>query len=753
MFLETEDLTKTYQTKGKEAIDALKNVSLSFPHNGLVFLLGESGCGKSTLLSILGGLAKPTSGDVFFFGKSLSSMSEDEITAYRNFDNGFVLQENVFIDDLDVSRNVMLGLKENEENVSAASESLKTVGLSGFDSRRINELSGGQKQRVAIARVLVKKCSMMLCDEPTAALDEDTAARIFSLLKTLSSDHLIIVACHDRDAAFRYGDRIIEMNDGSVIRDLTAAPSGGDIVYSGDRVFIPKEHSMTTDEFAELANRLKKNEVTKIFAGPKTRSFIPTEQKEIDHKVEADKKRPNLFSAFSTPKRLWLSSLAKRKRRYVLSVAVLGLACTMFGSALVCSSYDVRRANIDTLLHASADVIAIRKEETFDDGSISYTKRGQLSKADVETLSSYFDLPIMGVGAKQKTSFINYRIGQISSSDDYTIVPLGNGVGIAEANRVFFESSNFKFVAGAYPENDESMVISTEIANFFRKYGYKDFVSENPKLTLEPGFEYEALIGKPLKVNDVELTISGIVKFTTDYSRYKGLQNSNEWSTASYFGRYLDEYERCVEDDFAWNVYLKDPKSLGVDSYEKAVMTIPRNATAIGRIYDAFDENNANRLTGFTMSNPHLKITIFIVMNMDVFSGFFWVFGGLFATIAILIIIHLQLTIMASEKRRIGLYRTMGASKASVISIYLPQAIILSFASALLGIVFLFAMPAIVNAVIANEFIYVGALLSTQFWHVLVLLGIPLFIAIASLALALMPSLGKEPFILLKSDQ
>ena len=753
MFLKTEDLTKTYQTKGKEAIDALKNVSLSFPHNGLVFLLGESGCGKSTLLSILGGLAKPTSGDVFFFGKSLSSMSEDEITAYRNFDNGFVLQENVFIDDLDVSRNVMLGLKENEENVSAASESLKTVGLSGFDSRRINELSGGQKQRVAIARALVKKCSMMLCDEPTAALDEDTAARIFSLLKTLSSDHLIIVACHDRDAAFRYGDRIIEMNDGSVVRDLTAAPSGGGIVYSGDRVFIPKEHSMTTDEFAELANRLKKNEVTKIFAGPKTRSFIPTERKGIDLKEEADKKRPNLFSAFSTPKRLWLSSLAKRKKRYDLSVAVLGLACTMFGSALVCSSYDVRRANIDTLLHASADVIAIRKEETFDDGSISYTKRGQLSKADVETLSSYFDLPIMGVGAKQKTSFINYRIGQISSSDDYTIVPLGNGVGIAEANRAFFESSNFKFVAGAYPENDDSMVISTEIANFFRKYGYKDFVSENPKLTLEPGFEYEALIGKPLKVNDVELTISGIVKFTTDYSRYKGLQNSNEWSTASYFGRYLDEYERCVEDDFAWNVYLKDPKSLGVDSYEKAVMTIPRNATAIGRIYDSFDENNANRLTGFTMSNPHLKITNFIVMNMDVFSGFFWVFGGLFATIAILIIIHLQLTIMASEKRRIGLYRTMGASKASVISIYLPQAIILSFASALLGIVFLFAMPAIVNAVIANEFIYVGALLSTQFWHVLVLLGIPLFIAIASLALALMPSLGKEPFILLKSDQ
>ncbi len=753
MFLKTEDLTKTYQTKGKEAIDALKNVSLSFPHNGLVFLLGESGSGKSTLLSILGGLAKPTSGDVFFFGKSLSSMSEDDITAYRNFDNGFVLQENVFIDDLDVSRNVMLGLKENEENVSAASESLKTVGLSGFDSRRINELSGGQKQRVAIARALVKKCSMMLCDEPTAALDEDTAARIFSLLKTLSSDHLIIVACHDRDAAFRYGDRIIEMNDGNVVRDLTAAASEGDIVYSGDRVFIPKEHSMTTDEFAELANRLKKNEVTKIFAGPKTRSFIPTEQKEIDRKVEADKKRPNLFSAFSTPKRLWLSSLAKRKRRYVLSVAVLGLACTMFGSALVCSSYDVRRANIDTLLHASADVIAIRKEETFDDGSISYTKRGQLSKADVETLSSYFDLPIMGVGAKQKTSFINYRIGQISSSDDYTIVPLGNGVGIAEANRAFFESSNFKFVAGAYPENDESMVISTEIANFFRKHGYKDFVSENPKLTLEPGFEYEALIGKPLKVSDVELTISGIVKFTTDYSRYKGLQNSNEWNTASYFGRYLDEYERCVEDDFAWNVYLKDPKSLGVDSYEKAVMTIPRNATAIGRIYDAFDENNANGLTGFTMSNPHLKITNFIVMNMDVFSGFFWVFGGLFAIIAILIIIHLQLTIMASEKRRIGLYRTMGASKASVISIYLPQAIILSFASALLGIVFLFAMPAIVNAVIANEFIYVGALLSTQFWHVLVLLGIPLFIAIASLALALMPSLGKEPFILLKSDQ
>jgi putative ABC transport system ATP-binding protein len=96
MFLKTEDLTKTYQTKGKEAIDALKNVSLSFPHNGLVFLLGESGCGKSTFLSMLGGLLKPTSGEIFFKGIPLSSMPREDLASYRFYDVGYVFQENTW---------------------------------------------------------------------------------------------------------------------------------------------------------------------------------------------------------------------------------------------------------------------------------------------------------------------------------------------------------------------------------------------------------------------------------------------------------------------------------------------------------------------------------------------------------------------------------------------------------------------------------------------------------------------------------
>ena len=215
------NLYKTYRAKGCADVPALKGVSFTLPEKGMVFILGKSGCGKSTLLNVLGGLDNFDGGDVIIDGRSMKDFSAKDTDRHRNEKVGFVFQENNLLDEYTVERNVSLALelinvKDGGDLVAAA---LKSVDLEGFADRKCNRLSGGQKQRVAIARAIVKKPEILLCDEPTGALDSDTGEEIFNLLKNISNNTLVIVVSHDRESAEKYGDRVIELKDGQVISD------------------------------------------------------------------------------------------------------------------------------------------------------------------------------------------------------------------------------------------------------------------------------------------------------------------------------------------------------------------------------------------------------------------------------------------------------------------------------------------------------------------------------------------------------
>ena len=219
--MKIKNLSKTYATKTGEKVHALKNISFDLPSSGMVVILGKSGCGKSTLLNILGGLDRFDSGDVECFGKSLKSLSRKELDDYRNSCVGFVFQEYNLIPELDVFDNIALPLQlqgqtDNDEKVKSV---LEQVGMSGFERRKVEELSGGQKQRVAIARALVKDPRIILADEPTGALDSHSGENILKILKWISQEKLVVLVTHDREFAEKYGDRIIELSDGVVIKD------------------------------------------------------------------------------------------------------------------------------------------------------------------------------------------------------------------------------------------------------------------------------------------------------------------------------------------------------------------------------------------------------------------------------------------------------------------------------------------------------------------------------------------------------
>lgn len=224
--LRVQNLEKIYSSRRGIRVKALKGISLNFPEKGLVFVLGKSGSGKSTLLNLLGGLDRPTSGEIIVAGRSSKDFSNSDFDSYRNNSVGFVFQEYNLIDNYTAGTNVSLALelqgkKATREEVDALLRDLELVDDDGntLYDRNINELSGGQKQRVAIARALIKNPEIILADEPTGALDSDTGTELYELLKRLSADKLIIVVSHDVESAKKYGDRIIELKDGTVISD------------------------------------------------------------------------------------------------------------------------------------------------------------------------------------------------------------------------------------------------------------------------------------------------------------------------------------------------------------------------------------------------------------------------------------------------------------------------------------------------------------------------------------------------------
>lgn len=208
--LELRNVKKSF-SDGRMRIDAVKGVDLCFPERGLFFLVGKSGSGKSTLLNLLGGLEKPTSGEVVYEGRALSSMSSRELDEYRARTVSFVFQEKNVFPALTVAENITFS------DASAHPQKVaEELGIEGLLERKVNELSGGQLQRVVIARALVRGCRVLLADEPTGNLDRETSRELFSLLKELSCDRLVIVVTHDKESAESFGDVVIALKSGRV---------------------------------------------------------------------------------------------------------------------------------------------------------------------------------------------------------------------------------------------------------------------------------------------------------------------------------------------------------------------------------------------------------------------------------------------------------------------------------------------------------------------------------------------------------
>ncbi len=230
-----QNLERTF-TSGPQVVRAVHNVNLELKGGDLLAIMGRSGSGKTTLLNLLGGLDKPTSGEIFLQGRELTSLSERDLVSLRRAHIGYVLQSFSLLPLLSVVENVELPLHIQgvpyQERRKRAMEALELVGLTHRMGHRPYELSGGEQQRLAVARAIANRPKLLLADEPTAELDLANAIMVFTLLKDLarSQGMTVVVATHDV-VVEDLGYRIQEMVDGTFVdhpgHPVAEGPRGG----------------------------------------------------------------------------------------------------------------------------------------------------------------------------------------------------------------------------------------------------------------------------------------------------------------------------------------------------------------------------------------------------------------------------------------------------------------------------------------------------------------------------------------------
>lgn len=218
MFVELKNIEKSFG-RGENRVNVLKGINLSIEKGEFCVLLGPSGSGKSTLLNIIGGIDHADSGEIYIGGDKMTGLNEKALTLYRRNHLGYIFQMYNLIPNLTVEENIEVGAYLSDSPLDL-DELLHTLGLYEHRRKLPNQLSGGQQQRCAIGRAIIKNPDILLCDEPTGALDYNTSKEILKLIETVNQKYgnTVIMVTHN-DAIKNMADRVVRIRDGRVLSD------------------------------------------------------------------------------------------------------------------------------------------------------------------------------------------------------------------------------------------------------------------------------------------------------------------------------------------------------------------------------------------------------------------------------------------------------------------------------------------------------------------------------------------------------
>lgn len=502
IMIKLENINKYYQS-GDEKVHALKNISLELPYQGLVFVLGQSGCGKSTLLNILGGLDKPEVGRILIEGADFGKFTTAEHNNYLNSYLGFVFQEYNILKDLNLFDNIALPLEmqnvERKEIKRRTNEIIDLVGLSQLKKRKINQLSGGQRQRIAIARALIKNPKLIIADEPTGNLDSVTGATIFDLLKELSKDRLILVVTHDEESAYKYGDRIIKIEDGALVQDLNAPFTNAD-----HNPLLPNTIDETIETVKVVSKKLKNikesDDLTLTKVSVPTKTIFKLALKNINHK----------------------------KFRFILMMFICALSLAFFSFTIELNN-DTIRQNVYTSIDNGYLYADLLSKAELPEGYIKTSVYDDYTGTTL--LAGSYDQVKKAVPDLNLHEYQSISVPLIENTDSRLINSFFTGE--IEYLTKYDKTNNYNLVAGRTPNDNTHEIMITDY--LVKMYEHFDVFEENNN--------YSKYIGKKIKLStDQEYTICGIIN--TNFEKYSGLALSSTIDTDNkLYYAFLNEYK------------------------------------------------------------------------------------------------------------------------------------------------------------------------------------------------------------------
>lgn len=723
--LNLKDIKKSY-TIGEITTTALKGITVSFREKEFVAILGKSGSGKTTALNIIGGLDRYDSGELIIKGKATSHFKDKDWDAYRNNSIGFVFQSYNLITHLSIVDNVELGMTLSgvsaREKHQKAIDVLKKVGLEDHLHKKPNQLSGGQQQRVAIARALVNDPEILLCDEPTGALDTTTSKQIMDLIHSVAKERLVIMVTHNPELAKSYADRIVEFEDGLIISDSNPYQESGMQQTFSLRHTRMSFFTALKLSFNNIKTKIGRTALTSfassigIIGIAVILSLSTGFQKQIDdYQESALSEYPIIISRSAVN----LSEEALAERRNSLNS---DSESEDIGDELYV--YDSQESNIIHQNNLSADFVAYLQDiDTEYATSIGYSYSVNLNllrENETEIIPAHFGTSSSGTGFGGNAS--TYPISL--NTGEPTII-----------------EKNYDLLSGTYPQKETDLLLVVDQENRidtailealgFDMEGletlqYTDLVGMEIKWIPNDLYYQKTAYGNYVQNTDytsiikddsvITLTLAGVIRQAED-SQVNLLQTGIVYSDAfsqtvlerSKTSSIVEEQQSADHNVMTMQPITQQEKEtlaayLGGNDEPVMITIYPKDfssSTGIEAYLDAYNSGKANEDI-IVYTNLASTITGLTKNIMNGVTVVLIAFASISLVVSLIMIGIITYTSVLERTKEIGILKALGARKKDITRVFDAETFLLGIFSGVLGIVIAYALTFPINQIIYN---------------------------------------------------
>ncbi|MGG5324623.1 ABC transporter ATP-binding protein/permease [Enterococcus pernyi] len=728
--LQLKEIKKYYKV-GETTTKALDGVSVAFRKKEFVAILGPSGSGKTTMLNVIGGLDNYDSGDMVINGKSTKDFKDSDWDAYRNNSIGFVFQSYNLIGHLGIIENVELGMTlsgvSKDEKRKKAEESLRRVGLTDHMHKKPNQLSGGQMQRVAIARALANDPDILLCDEPTGALDTETSVQIMKLIEELSNEKLVIMVTHNPELAHEYADRIIEFSDGKIVSD-----SNPHIERPKDDQFNLRRTKMSFWTALKLSfNNIR----TK-----KGRTFLTSFASSIGIIGIA------IVLALSTGFQKQIDQTqSETMARFPITISKVTTSPPSESDGL--SSNTAEYPDTKTVTAKISDEDRAQHTNNIDQEYVDYVTSidPDLSNNIGFTRTTGINLLRDVDGKVQPVSFSNQNPDSESLSFSSAMSSM-TGVGVSsfptqlDDQKDNFLESNYSLLSGSYPASANDVVLIVDgnnntninalknlgfdvkdgetldfdkiVGTTFKLVNNDTYYTKLPTGNFIPNTDYQAMYEDASR----EVKISGILRVKSSSTMNllsPGIAYSDQLTTEIVNENKNSEIVQAQKDS-DMNVLTTEKVDdsakqtlisyLGGDSLPSSIMIYPNNFGDKEEILNYLDEFNKGKSDEDKIIYSDLAGTMTELTGglMDAITYVLIAFAGISLVTSMIMISIITYTSVIERTKEIGVLKALGARKKDITRVFDAETCILGISSGLLGVLIAWLATFPINSLLYN---------------------------------------------------